>query len=85
MDEILPSSVGRWVQGAFRSASAPIFDALLLLLAVVMSLAGIVRGLFLREEREPKIMFYSKDLIVLVALPLFVVLAVLAANAQSEG
>ena len=85
MNAILPSPASAWAQQTFRTASAPIFDALLLLLAVTIGLVGIIRGLFLREEREPHISFYKNDLIGFVALPLGVAIAVVANSIHSEN
>ncbi|MDZ4798889.1 MAG: hypothetical protein SGI92_12055 [Bryobacteraceae bacterium] len=79
----LPSGVQHWAQDTFQSASAPAFDALVLALAVLLSLLSTVRGMFQWEQFEPKVKFYSTDFIGLAALPLLLV--VLAVGASEDN
>lgn len=80
----LPGSVRRWAQQAFTSASAPTFDAAFLALAIIVSILGLLRGLAMRKEFPLQIGFHNRDMLALAALPLLVIVLVLAASQANQ-
>ncbi len=81
----LPASVEEWARKTFRTASAPIFDAVVLALVLGFSLIGLLRGIFSRSELEYKMRFYNRDLVAVAVIPLVVVmLLVLGASDQNQ-
>ncbi len=81
---VLPGGVQTWAQNTFQSASAPTFDALVLALALLLSLFSIVRGMFRWERFEPHVQFYNKDLVAIAGLPLLVLVLVLGAAEDNQ-
>ena len=81
---ILPSPVRSWASDAFESASAPVFDSLILDLALFLSITSTIRGLFGWGDFESNVTFVKKDLISLAGLPVLVFLAVLAASEDNS-
>lgn len=69
---ILPSAVEEWARQTFRTASAPIFDAVVLALALALSMVGVLRGIFWRSEFEYQMRFYNRDLLMIAVVPLFI-------------
>ena len=80
----LPASVEEWARKTFRTASAPIFDAVVLALVLGFSLIGLLRGVFSRSEIEYKMRFYNRDLLAIAVIPILVLIAVLAASQQNQ-
>jgi|GEM_PF-4799931 len=78
----LPASVEEWARKTFRTASAPIFDALVLALVLGFSLIGLLRGILSRAELEYRMRFYNRDLLAIAVIPLLVVILMIGA---SEG
>lgn len=76
----LPSPVLEWGQTTFRTASAPIFDAAALALAIALSFFGVLRGIFVRKEMPMHIKFHNSDLLSLAVLPLLVILLAMSAH-----
>jgi hypothetical protein len=81
----LPAEVRAWAQRTFKSASAPIFDAVLLAVALGLSIIGTLRGVLARKEIPLTVTFYRRDLVGLVALPLLLIVAVFAASDGNQG
>lgn len=80
----LPSGVGAWARRTFRSASAPIFDAVLLAVALGLSIIGTLSGVFSRKEIPLTVRFYRQDLVGLAALPILLIVAILAASEANQ-
>ncbi|HMC31983.1 MAG TPA: hypothetical protein VKL99_14200, partial [Candidatus Angelobacter sp.] len=81
----LPHSMREWASESFHHAHAPTFDAILLVLALLISVLGLARGMFTKEEFELKYKFYNRDLLVLVGVPVFLLIALLAAGDSNQG
>ncbi len=80
----LPASAEQWARKTFRTASAPIFDAVVLALVLGFSLIGLLRGIFSRSDLEYKIRFYNRDLLMIAVIPLLVLLLMLNASQQNQ-
>src|SRR5215831_13049291 len=64
--EAIPQAEKNWAARTFVLASAPVFDGCVLILAIFVSLVGLVRGLITRNEIELKIAFCRTELITLL-------------------
>jgi hypothetical protein len=80
----LPHSMREWASESFHHAHAPTFDAIVLLLVLLISLTGLARGIFTKEEFNFKYKFYNRDLLVLVAIPVVLLIGLLAASETNQ-
>lgn len=81
---VLPGAVREWARTTFQPISAPTFDAVLLVVALVFAICGLWRGIFFPSEIEYNIRFYNSDLLLIATIPLLVVLLVLSASAENQ-
>jgi hypothetical protein len=81
----LPKAIREWAQQSFTTASAPIFDSVVLAFVIVLSIVGAIRGLFARKEIPLEITFHNRDLLILAALPLFVIALMISASDANQG
>jgi hypothetical protein len=80
----LPASVEQWARKTFRTASAPIFDAMILAFVLGFSLIGLLRGIFSRADLEYKMRFYNRDLLAIAVVPLLVLLLMINASELNQ-
>jgi len=80
----LPHGVLAWAQQTFKTASAPIFDAVIFAFAIVLSVIGALRGLFTQKVMPLEIKFYNRDLLVLAILPILVYGLVVGASDSNQ-
>lgn len=59
---MLPRGIENWAQQTFRTASAPTFDAIILALAIALSILGTLKALLAQKEIPLRMQFHNRDL-----------------------
>lgn len=81
----LPHSMKEWAAESFHHAHAPVFDAIVLLMVLFISMIGLARGMFTKEKFDLKYKFYNRDFVVLVAVPVFLLILLLSASESNQA